>query len=180
MKRLTTDSFIDRARKVHGDKYDYSITTCTGRHNKLSYICPYHGVITQEAGAHLQGHGCPKCTIKKNRDCVDTLSFIEKAKKVHGDRYDYSYVNYKGCYKPVDIVCPKHGHFMQPAYLHLQGHDCKKCGYERTHKANRSTKDDFVRKAQKKFGDRYDYSHVVYRGCYEPVEIICRKHGAFL
>lgn len=40
-----------------------------------------------------------------------TEKFIEKAKKVYGDKYDYSKVEYKNCSSKVEIICPEHGSF---------------------------------------------------------------------
>ena len=37
--------------------------------------------------------------------------FIEKAKKVHGDKYDYSKVQYVNAYTKVGIICTEHGEF---------------------------------------------------------------------
>lgn len=179
-KIVTTDIFIDNAKKIHGEKYDYSVTVYRGRHHKLSYICPFHGIVIQEAGAHLQGHECPKCSWgRKQGRCSDTETFIKKAKEVHGDKYDYSCVDYNGYYGLVDIICPTHGHFHQKAYSHLMGYGCIECGRDRTHNNNKSSKDKFIEKAIIKFGNEYDYSLVEYKGCYEPVSIICRKHGVF-
>ena len=42
-----------------------------------------------------------------------TEAFIHKAKLVHNDKYDYSKVNYIGCFDKVCIICPEHGEFWQ-------------------------------------------------------------------
>lgn len=57
----TTDQYIVRAREVHGDKYDYSSVEYTHNKNKVTIICPEHGIFTQMARAHLKGQGCRKC-----------------------------------------------------------------------------------------------------------------------
>ena len=59
------------------------------------------------------------------------IKFIEKAKNVHGDRYDYSGVQYMAPREKVLIVCKKHGGFWQYPTDHLQGHGCSKCAIER-------------------------------------------------
>ena len=53
--------------------------------------------------------------------------FIKKAHDVHGDKYDYSKVQYVNGITKVCIVCPIHGEFWQVASSHLQGHGCKEC-----------------------------------------------------
>ena len=59
--KLTNSEFIFKAQEVHGDKYDYSKTEYINAHKKVCIICPEHGEFLQEASAHLQGKGCPKC-----------------------------------------------------------------------------------------------------------------------
>ena len=56
-----------------------------------------------------------------------TEQFISEAIKVHGDKYDYSKVEYKGCDTNVLIICPKHGGFNQRPFLHLKGSGCVHC-----------------------------------------------------
>ena len=61
MEKMTTAGFVEKARHVHGDKYDYSQTIYTGARDKLKIVCPKHGVFEQQACSHLQGCGCRKC-----------------------------------------------------------------------------------------------------------------------
>lgn len=56
-----------------------------------------------------------------------TEQFISEAIKVHGDKYDYSKVEYKGCNTDVLIICPIHGEFSQTPTHHLLGCGCKRC-----------------------------------------------------
>lgn len=112
-KNKTTVDFIENAKNVHGDKYDYSKSNYTGRHNKLIIICPIHGDFEQEAGAHLSGCGCPKCANEHRNDNkrMSTEEFIKRAKYIHGNKYDYSKVNYKNLESKITIICPEHGEF---------------------------------------------------------------------
>jgi hypothetical protein len=63
---------------------------------------------------------------------LNTEEFIAKAKAVHGDRYDYSKVEYVGIYSKVCIICPDHGEFMQVARQHLKGIGCPNCAGHKT------------------------------------------------
>jgi len=65
-KKLTTEQFIERARKIHGDKYDYSKVEYNGNHTKVCIICSLHGEFWQTPAIHLKGCECPKCIIEKN------------------------------------------------------------------------------------------------------------------
>lgn len=130
-----TDTFINKSRKVHGDKYDYSKVEYINAHTKVGILCPEHGEFWQTPNKHLSGQGCPKCGAKRRSDSsrFTTKDFIEKARQVHKCKYDYSKVEYKDSNSKVCIICPKHGEFWQVANNHLQGQGCPKCyGRERT------------------------------------------------
>lgn len=136
-KNKTIIDFIEKARKVHGNKYDYSKSNYTGRHNKLIITCPIHGDFEQDAGHHLSGSECPKCANehRNNYKKLTTEEFIKRAKEVHGDKYDYSLVNYKNLESKVTIICPIHGEFEQRASSHLfQESGCPKCNQSKGEK----------------------------------------------
>ena len=171
--KLTTEEFIKRAREVHGDKYDYSKTNYKGLREKVCIICPKHGEFWQLACSHIDGHGCIKCNNGSKPMSQD--DFIKKAKEIHGDKYDYSKVDYVNSRSKVCIICPKHGEFWQKAMTHLEGRGCKKCrGGNKV-----STLIDFIDQAKKVHGDKYDYSKVEYTNSQTKVCIICPKHGEF-
>ena len=58
---------------------------------------------------------------------LTTEEFIAKAKAVHGDKYDYSKVEYVNNKTKVIITCPLHGKFSQAPFNHLHGNECPKC-----------------------------------------------------
>ncbi len=177
-RNVTIDDFIEKARKIHGDKYDYSRTNYVGSKIKTTIICPEHGEFEQTPGGHLSGYGCPKCAAltKTVGRRLSIEKFIEKAKEVHGDKYDYSKVVYINNHTKVTIVCPIHGEFEQTPHDHLSGKGCIKCV-----RPNSSlTKEEFIEKAKEVHGDKYDYSKVVYINSTTPVTIVCPEHGEFL
>lgn len=107
--------------------------------------------------------------------------FIRKAMHKHnGCNYDYSKVEYENTHKKVIIICPKHGEFRMTPHNHLSGQGCPMCKYEKLSLKSRSSKEEFIRKAIKIHGDKYDYSKVAYVNNRTPVLIICPKHGEFL
>ena len=105
--------------------------------------------------------------------------FIRKAKAMHGDKYDYSKVEYVNSSTKVCIICPKHGEFWQQAGSHLIGRGCPECSRIRTTERKRMTKEQFVEKAIELHGELYDYSKVEYNGNKIPVCIVCPTHGEF-
>ena len=178
-QRTPTEIFIEKARKIHGDRYDYSITVYHSRHAKVKYICPKHGIIEQEAGSHLSGRGCEKCSYEYRGIKRRISDFVKRAKEVHGDKYDYSKVNYINGHTKVIIICPIHGEFEQEPLAHLQGRGCFKCGRDITGLKKRKNQENFINQAKQIHGDKYLYDRVEYINSTTPVEIICKKHGAF-
>lgn len=170
--RITTEIFIDRARKIHGDFFDYSEVNYKNAYSSITVICPVHGPFQQRAGAHLRGQGCFKCAV--DAKSLTTEKFIKKAREVHGNKYDYSKVNYKNNHAKVPIICPVHGPFQQYPINHLRGHGCKSCvGLERL------TTKEFINRAQKVHGHKFDYSKTIYINAETNVIIICPVHGKF-
>ena len=121
MAKLTTEEFIKKAREVHGDKYDYSKVEYVFNKTEVCIICREHDEFWQKPKNHLSGYGCPICSGRKK---MRTSDFIKKARSVHGEKYDYSKVEYNGNSEKVCIICPEHGEFWQRAGEHLKGKGC--------------------------------------------------------
>lgn len=172
MKKLTTEDFIRRAKEVHGDKYDYSKVEYVNNSTKVCIICPIHGEFMTIPTNFLRGHGCSKCS-GKARPTTD--EFICRAREIHGDKYDYSKVDYKGNKTKVCIICLEHGEFWQSPNNHLNGKGCPKC----INPNHGLTTEGFIQKAREVHGDKYEYSKVEYKGVLTKVCIICPKHGEF-
>jgi hypothetical protein len=123
MNRLTTEDFIEKAKSIHNDKYDYSKSVFLTTRSKIKITCKYHGDFNQKVSNHLNGNGCKKCHFDNRKQ-----NFIENAKSVHGDKYDYSLVKYEHNESKVKIICPSHGVFEQTAYHHInRKQGCKIC-----------------------------------------------------
>lgn len=184
--KQTTQDFIEKARKVHGDKYDYSCTEYKGARYNVDIKCKIHGVFTQMATNHLGGKGCKECSrIKVVKDQTsNTEEFIKKAKNIHGDKYDYSLVDYKNNRTHVEIICKEHGKFLQTPSGHLGGKGCKECGKEKSKEDTRSrimlSKDEFIKRANNIHKNLYDYSKIEYVDTRTKIKIVCKKHGSFL
>lgn len=181
-KKYTKSDFVAKAIAVHGNRYDYSCTEYTNSISKVTIICPKHGAFEQLASSHLRGQGCPKCfderRWKNRRLPFDTL--IEAAKRVHGNKYDYSRVVSANTKTKVEIICPYHGVFSQAMNSHIyNGQGCPKCFAEATRKRKTRTQEEFLRLAKEAHGDTYDYSKAVYVSGHSKICIICRKHGEF-
>jgi very-short-patch-repair endonuclease len=175
MLSLKTEKFIEKARQLHGNKYDYSQVEYVHSKNKVKIICKHHGLFEQIPHNHLNGNGCKHCYFDNIRDNLDI--FIEKASKIHGEKYDYSKVKYKSNKIPIKIGCNICNDVYEDIPLHhLEGRGCKKCHIHLSTKTN----EDFIRDANNIHGSKYDYSLVNYTGVFVKIKIICKKHGEFL
>lgn len=174
-RRKTTQQFIEEAKKIHGEKYDYSKVIYVTNKSKVHIICPIHGDFEQSPSNHLKGEGCPKCANKN----ITTEEFIEKAKEIHGNKYDYSKVTYYKNDKKVCIICPTHGEFWQTPSSHLCGSGCPQCGKERTTESKKLSTEIFIQKAREIHGDKYNYDKVNYINSTTKVCIVCPEHGEF-
>lgn len=178
----STEKWVQKAIKIHGNKYCYDKVVYQGNNVKICIICPEHGEFWQTPSNHLAGKECLKCSYeKRGKKLLSTNhKFIEKAKKVHGDKYDYSNVVYENAKTKVRISCPKHGNFYQLPSSHLAGKTCKKCADEMRNINNTKTNDEFIEKSKIIHKNKYCYDKVDYLNAKTNVRIICEKHGEFL
>jgi hypothetical protein len=179
--RFTNEIFIQKAIEKHEDKYDYSNVHYNGSIKKVIIICKEHGEFEQTPSGHLSGAGCTSCSIaiRSTKRTHTTNIFIQKAIEKHGNKYDYSKVNYECANEKVIIICKKHGEFEQLAISHIIGRGCIKCGRESNVIKRSLTNEMFIEKAIKHHGDKYDYSKVEYLHNLANIIIICKKHGEF-
>lgn len=128
-KVLSTEEYIKRAKEKHGDRYIYDKTVYKSFKDNVIVTCPIHGDYEVNAHYHISnGIGCPTCAkINCGPKRLTTEEFINKAKKVHGDFYDYSKSVYKLSRLPIIVTCPKHGDFFTTPNDHLMGGNCPRC-----------------------------------------------------
>jgi hypothetical protein len=180
---ISTEEFIKRVTKKHGDRYDYSNVVYVDANTPVKIICKTHGVFSQRPSNHTKGAGCSECAKEGSRigagiEPPNKLShedFIARSKEVHGDRYDYSKVDYKHTQANVIIICPDHGEFSQRANAHIRGKGCAACSMS----LQTIACEEFIRRSQLTHGDRYDYSKVDYVAIGQQITIICKIHGEF-
>lgn len=178
-KKITQEEYIKSAKKIHGDKYDYSKVNYKKNDEKIEIICKKHGSFFQEANSHKSGHGCKQCVYEKK---FRTRSqFIKQANKVHKGKFDYSLAEFSITHQTITIkiICPIHGKFSQRVNNHLRGDDCRKCAAVQRGSKLSITKEHFVQKAQKFHGNKYDYSKVQLSKTGDVVKIVCPTHGEF-
>lgn len=168
-KRLDHTTFLSRALEVHGGRFDYSQVETVNNTTKVTIICRIHGPFEQTPKSHLRGAACGYCsgTMK-----LDTVSFVARARAVHGDEYGYDLVDYRDIFTKVIIVCPVHGEFQQSPVGHLQGYRCRACARKKPY-----TNETFATAAKDVHGDKYGYELVEYVSNKVKVTVVCPEHG---
>ena len=172
MRKKTLGEFIYEARKVHGEKYDYSKVFYESSLKKVCIVCPEHGEFWQIPYNHLKGAQCPKCRAMSSRSNKE--KFVAKCREVYGDLYDYSKVEYVHNKQKVCVICPKHGEFWVTPNNHMRGSRCPAC-----YGTPKKTLEQFIEEARKIHADKFDYSKVEYDGLDIKVCIVCPEHGEF-
>lgn len=152
IKEEKMHNFIQKANEVHNNKYDYSKVDYVNLKEKVCIICPEHGEFLQKPSNHLRGEGCNICGGKNK---LDNEKFIQKANEVHNNKYDYSKVDYKNNKTYINIICPKHGEFIQLPRHHLEGRGCPSCKSSKGEKIIRDwlVKNNISFEEQKQFVD---------------------------
>lgn len=170
--------FIQKSTEIFGKKYDYTKVEYSTSKKPVIITCSLHGDFLKTPNNHIsKRQGCPKCTneLKSKLNSQGIEKFIEKSKKIHGEKYIYTQVEYHNVNTPVTIKCPKHGNFSQRPFNHSQGRGCPKCGRE----SITSDTIEFTEKAIGVHGNRYNYDKVNYNGALNKVIITCPSHGDF-
>ena len=153
------------------DYYDYSKVECVNNKTKVIVInkkCDTEHLMTP---AKLMIGS--KCNMYNVVDANDYL--IKRFREVHGDKYDYSKIEYVNAKTKVTIICEEHGHgeFEQLPIVHKRGHGCPTCGDVKL------TTEEVIEQFREVHGNTYDYSKVNYINSKTKVIIICPKHGEF-
>jgi hypothetical protein len=128
-QKSNTIDFIKKSIEIHGNNFIYDYVDYKNAKLDVIIICPTHGRFQQTPNNHLDGSGCPKCSLidKNIKQRSNTINFIEKSNKIHNGKYKYDKVNYQDNNTKVIITCPIHGDFLQKPSGHKRGYGCKSC-----------------------------------------------------
>jgi hypothetical protein len=176
--KLTTAEWTNKANATHGKRYDYSEVDYVRAKEKVIIRClvPGHGKWLASPSGHLSGKGCPLCggSTKKT-----TGQFVEDARIIHGDKYNYENCSYINSHTNVSIKCSYHGAFEQSPTAHISGRGCPTCGQEIiTNKQRMSTKGvlELLNKPNS-LGGNVTFNEGTYRSMNERMAIKCSIHG---
>tara|TARA_B100002019_G_C21230042_1_gene579583 strand:+ start:197 stop:1168 length:972 start_codon:yes stop_codon:yes gene_type:complete len=190
-KIKSVEGYKEKFIKVHGNKYDYSrFKKFSGWHHKIIIGCNYHKGywFSQRPASHYyQKNGCPKCKAEKAKasQIYSNSEWKEKAKKVHGNKYNYSLVSYQGDRSKVKIICPDHGIFEQRSSHHLHSKaGCHQCHFENMSRERSMSYEVFLKKAKEKYFSKYTYEIIgdSFKGLRTKIKINCpvEGHGFFI
>ena len=182
---MSTDEFIKKSIEIHGDEYSYEKTVFVNWDTKVIVTCKIHGDFEISPRHFIyRKHGCCKC---RGRHISESKMFtkeyfIKKAIEIHGDKYDYSMVEYNGVDTEVDIACKKHGLFKQTPYNHINKKcGCPQCKYDNLSNKFRLKYDDLITKIFEKHGNKYSYPNLEneYKNNRSKITVVCPIHGEF-
>ncbi|MDR1149450.1 MAG: DUF723 domain-containing protein [Spirochaetaceae bacterium] len=178
-KRTTTlKEFTTLFRSRYRNKYRFDETTFLNFQKKIKVTCSLHGEFWKTPRSLLLGYACPQCGGRKP---VNRERFLREAKEKHGNAYDYSKVGeITGYSSKVTIICPRHGEFTQRAYSHILGRTCPKCAHERIQAMLTMPFSEFLKRARKIHGDKYQYDEATYHNSDTKMAITCPVHGVFM
>jgi hypothetical protein len=167
-KKKNIDDYIREVSIKHNFYYDYSLVCYKNAHTKIKIICPSHGIFEQTPINHKR-YGCKKCG-----KLLSDMEILNRFKKIHGDKYDYTNFKYNGMYGKSHINCPKHGNFEQTNLNHLSGKGCPKCATNYKKDTN-----EIIKKLNLLHNNKYDYSLSKFKRTKDIISIICPKHKKF-
>lgn len=119
--QYSSEEFKKKAANLFGNKFSFSESNYINYNTKVKVLCKECNSYFYITPNNLFNNiGCPECAHKN----MNTEKFIQKAKEIHGELYDYSKAIYIKARQPIEIICKKHGSFCQTPDNHLN----KKCG----------------------------------------------------
>jgi len=168
-RNILLSDFLIKAKKIHGNKYDYDFVIYHNNNTKIDIKCnSCKNIFSQKPIGHLAGYGCRKCAHAKIRSTKE--DFVLKAKKIHNEKFCYDFVEYVNSLTKVEIFCNQCKIiFLQRPTDHLKGYGCKICA-DRVLKSNT---EEFILKAKKIHGNKYNYDLVDYIKSTNKINIIC-------
>ena len=184
-KKRTKEQFIEEANKKHNNFYEYKIDSeYLARTDKVTIICPIHGDFKQVVYVHLlRGDRCKHCANEEMRIKMTKQEALDRIGPERQEKFEYLNLGDTVLLQSdLEIKCKKHGTIFVSKFVNhiISKQACPTCIKEKLSKARLPSKEDFIAKAKRVHGDKYDYSLVDYVGNKTQVKLICPKHGEFL
>lgn len=145
---FTTEEFINKSKRINGDKYEYDKSIYINNYTKVIISCKEHGDFEQCPRNHWSKQGCPKCGQLKTNNSrkLEINTLIKELNIIHNHKYEYNLSDYKNNYTKVKIICPIHGSFKQGIGMHKLGRGCPKCAEVFTSSKGEKQVANFIKK----------------------------------
>ena len=177
--------FINHAKEIHGDRYDYSTVKYVNNRTKVIIKCREHGEFTQLPNNHLKSQNCPTCyknnIVPHNKRTLE--NFIRDAIRIHDLTYNYSESVYVNNRTPIKVICSIHGEFYPTPDAHVRlKTKCPQCVNITTANKQRFKYHEYVEKVNNIHDNKFIYPAIEheYKNVYSKISIICPVHGLFL
>lgn len=155
--------FREEGKRIHGDKYDYTLSEYIKFHTKISIFCRKckHYFEQTPANHLLQGSNCPYCVGHMQKT---TEQFIIDSINLHGSKYNYSKTKYIKRHEMVTLICSIDNHeFRQSAGNHLHPYEgCEKCANRNKAEQKRFPMELFFEQAEAVHGNKFTYFKETY------------------
>lgn len=169
-RRMSELEFIEKARSVHGDKYEYERSGYKTNRKPVTITCREHGDFQQDPSSHIQGSGCMSCCGLKKRTNEE---FIDLSESMNPGKYEYNKTKYVNSATKVTITCKRHGDFIiSPKHI-VKGYGCRYCS------GKKINTESFIERASLKHDNRYSYSKSKCLSVADFVIVTCHDHGEF-
>ena len=180
-RKDTTESIKLKFIKKHKKLWDYSRLVYVDSNTKVEIGCDLHGWFWMLPTMHTQGQGCEKCGIIKRSDKLRTNKedLINNLTDKYVELLDFSKSKYVDLYTNIEVICDKHGKFLQKPYLLLKSNGCKKCIQENKKYWNKISERDSIEIANKVHDFKYKYDDIKFNKVTDKVVIECKKHGKY-
>ena len=179
VKKLTTEEFVSKSKQKFGDTFNYEQTEYLTQKDKVSIECPVHGVFSILPWNHLKSPtGCQKCS--KDNTYTKKEDYIQKAKEIRGEQFDYSQTHFVDWATPIKIICRKHGELEVNPKRHLyskKSNGCPKCGVEGAVAKRSVGYEEFINKCVQKYGKKYKYDKESWQGLDADIKFICKSNA---
>ena len=167
------DILIGKLVEIFGNKYDYSKTVWKNAHTRFTLTCPKHGDFSLRKDSIHKG--CSKC---KSEDTFTKELFIEKAVNRHGNKYDYTEVDYQGSEVKAKIWCNVHKEFFwQTPKKHVNGRGCPKCRVDSIKEKQRHSLSDYLPKLKQMYAGVLDFTNTKYINWKTKIEVFDLKYN---
>lgn len=171
------DKFKQEMFDLYGDQYDFNNSKYINTKTELTAICKTHGEFSKAPFSLLNGSACDECC-KKQTKSNNKEMFIEEAKKVYGDKDDYTDTEVISSKYKVKVRCTKHNIiFEKDIQSYLLGCGCPKCSAENYSLVRTKTTEQFIKEAKEVHKNKFDYSNTTYMSANIKLTIMCKEHN---